>query len=531
MTRKNNRVATLDAETDPFEYGRVPKPFAWGLRYGDVYIDFWGPDCTARLLDFLDAIPEKLTIYAHNGGKFDFFFLLSELGNPIKVINGRIVKAKLGKHTIRDSFAIIPVPLAAYKKDEIDYSTFEAGKREKHKASILHYLRKDCDYLYEMVAAFLEEFGTHLTAASCAMKELESFHEQKRGGPAHDERFRPFYFGGRVEYFESGIVRDDWQVFDVNSMYPHVMRNCDHPRGLDYCRIPRARLDIDGWIEFAPGRFYFAEVEGWNHGALPMRAADGGLTFTEKYGRFLTTSHELRAALELGIFKVSKIHYAWLAMDQQRFDGFIDHFMAKKIDAEERGDKLHRTFYKLVMNSSYGKFGMNPADFEDYHIQIIGRDEKPEGKSWGVKVYDTDFVLWSKPLAMMNYHDVAIAASVTSAARAELMRALYRAERPVYCDTDSIICRNLTGVHLDEKALGAWKTEARGDEMAIAGKKLYALFANGETVKAASKGANLTGPQIRVVAEGGEVTWCSDAPNFSLSHLPQFVKRTIKKRA
>jgi len=90
------KIATLDAETDPFVYKRVPEPFAWGLFTGDDYIETWGDDCTAEMLEKIEAHKEPLRIYAHNGGKFDFFFLLrfGVLRNP-QIINGRIVKADL----------------------------------------------------------------------------------------------------------------------------------------------------------------------------------------------------------------------------------------------------------------------------------------------------------------------------------------------------------------------------------------------------------------------------------------------------
>lgn len=128
-----------------------------------------------------------------------------------------------------------------------------------------------------------------------------------------------------------------------------------------------------------------------------------------------------------------------------------------------------------------------------------------------------------------GFEDVAIAASITSAARAVLMLSIAQAYRPVYCDTDSLICERLgSGLVQSETELGAWKLEASGDEVAIAGKKLYALFDKGELVKSASKGVKLNGAEIREVAMGGTVLWQNDAPNFSLLGGTRFVSRRAK---
>ena len=149
MPRKRKQpktVAVIDFETVPFLHGRIPKPFAAAFFDGEIYREFWGANCAEYLIDFISTLEKEYIIYAHNGGKFDFFFLLPWITNPLKLINGRIVKAGIlnTKSELRDSYAIIPVPLRAYQKDEIDYKFFEIEHREKYKNEILHYLAGDC---------------------------------------------------------------------------------------------------------------------------------------------------------------------------------------------------------------------------------------------------------------------------------------------------------------------------------------------------------------------------------------------------
>jgi DNA polymerase type B, organellar and viral len=541
-------VAVADFETDPFRYGRIPKPFAAGLMYvdperpiGNVYQLFWGADCVNAFLMALSRIGTPLTIYMHNGGKFDFHFFLKYLENPIKIIHGRIVKARIGIHEFRDSWAIIPMPLAGYAKTKIDYSKMEAENRETHKSEISAYLFDDCRYLYDLVSAFNDRFGPKLTIASTAQKELQKFHPQYNQKRPHDELFRPYYFGGRVECFESGILPGNWRVYDVNSMYPFVMRECLHPLGSGYISPAVKRLDKNGWFKDFPGRMYFARVRGRNTGALPSRVEDsnGGLSFTEPHGVFHTTSHELRLALSLGLFEVEEIEEAFIPRNTQSFAEFVDTFVAEKIVAKETKDKIAETFAKLILNSAYGRFGINPYDFFDYHIQIVG-DARPldtdDKADWEPYEKNNEFTLWRRRVndpadtdsAITGFEDVAIAASITSAARAVLMLAIVQAKRPIYCDTDSLICEQIRNVEISESALGAWKLEAKGNRAAIAGKKLYALFDGDTEVKSASKGVKLTGAEIVRVAQGETIDWKNDAPNFSLLGGVRFVHRRAK---
>lgn len=107
-------IWTADCETDPFKRGRIPKPFLWGVYDGTACHLF------ERTEDFINFVQDKKVIlYAHNGGKFDWHFILDYLEpfTPINIINGRIAKFKIGVCEFRDSYNILPIPLAAYQKE------------------------------------------------------------------------------------------------------------------------------------------------------------------------------------------------------------------------------------------------------------------------------------------------------------------------------------------------------------------------------------------------------------------------------
>lgn len=515
------KIAVADSETDPFLFGRVPSPFVWGFFDGVKYRWFWGEkDCTDQFFNFLDTLKEPHRIYVHNGGKFDFFFTLRYVQNPIKIINGRLVQFKYGIHTIVDSWAIIPESLeAANAKTKIDYAKFEKEKRATYREEILDYLHDDCVYLYELCRAFVDEFGTRLTIGGTAMAELKKHHRTIKCGPAHDKKFRPFYFGGRVQCFEKGIIHGDFILVDRNSMYPAVMRDEKHPIGEEYEYTTSYKYALESGMPF------FIEFDGICR-SLPRRTKKGEVKYDGERGHFCVTGHEFRAAIELDLIeRISGVH-AWICCDYETYGEFIEHFNAAKIQAEILGDKIHRSFYKRIMNSGYGRFAINPEKFEDYVIRKLG-EAQPYGY-YPLADYG-EFEIWSKPSDHGQYQDVAIGASITGAARADLMRSLAIARRPIYCDTDSILCEAFPGEQ-DQKRLGAWKTEMSGIKVAaIGGKKLYALFdAENECRKYASKGCRISPEQIFNACKGDEILYNQIAPTFSLTNGSTFLTRRIR---
>lgn len=574
MTRKRkpkSTIAVVDFETDPFLYGRTPKPFAAGFYDGNVYLDFWGDDCAMQLCDYLRSRKDPLTIYAHNGGKFDFFFFL-ELGlieNPVLIINGRIVKAAfLGIHELRDSYAIMPAQLAKIgnskigDKLEIDYTKLERSVREEHKEEILIYQKQDCVVLWNAVFEFRERYGNKLTVGAMAIAELGKFHPVSRQNKGHDKTFRPYYFGGRVQCFESGRLPGKWKIYDVNSMYPAVMKNYDHPTGPNYVslgpqvisKFNRHTGELDKF-----GGMYFMRFVGYSKCALPRRNDETGvLEFPEMIGEFFACSHEIKAACELGLLKVHTIIDVRVPCSYLNFAEFVDTGIEEKYVAKRNDDAISEFFAKLKLNSAYGKFGSNPATFKEFFIYDAqcSTEEHDKFIQWieaNPKEFDQEtgklisngaelvqdlgrFEIWQCPAPNDDgYFDVAVAASITSAARSVLLRAIHNAHRPVYCDTDSLICESLSGVDIDPMLLGAWKCEGTTDEIFIAGKKLYSCVLNergkkGEVKhKIASKGAKLNHDDVVRLCRGETVHWKSDAPNFKFSGEVKFVARNIRK--
>lgn len=530
---KATRIAVLDFETDPFMYGRVPKPFAAEFYSDEICFTTWGDKCVEDLILNIQNLKHRYIIYAHNGGKFDFHFIHEYIDNPIRIINNRIVSAQLFEHTVRDSYAIIPIPLAAYNKTVIEYTKMEAHLREQNKQEILAYLHDDCVNLYKLVAAFVDRFGALLTVGSTAMKQLQSMHSFTRMNMDDDPVFRRFYFGGRVQCFRSGLLEGPYVGYDVNSSYPHQMMNRLHP-------------DNGFTEEFVlPDDFgmpYFAHIEATNRGALPCMH-EGKLTFQLPRGDFFVCSHELEVALHHRLVDIHKVHKVWVANECIEFSTFVEQFYAEKVLCKRTGDRIGELFAKFMLNSCYGKFGQNPANYSDWLInRNFGMDMELLEQGYVKEAVYDEFELWARPAAVKasGFYNVAIASSITSGARATLLDGIQLADDPIYCDTDSIICRNFNGI-VDPHTLGAWKPEFHCTHVAIAGKKLYAAYnahkaatderhpkVERQLVKLASKGGTLTLDNLIDIAGGDTVEVRQDAPIFSLHALPRFLARTFK---
>lgn len=544
MARKEKRVATIDAETDPFLYGRTPKPFCWGFYDGETYADFWGDDCTNQIVEYLST-EDNLIIYAHNGGKFDFFYLLRWFCEDVQIINGRIARASLfdGKVELRDSYLIYPLALGNDDKLSIDYTKMERENRDLHKSEILRYLRQDCHALWDVVTNFRNEYGGGLTLAGAAFNQLK-----KSGYPAEstsehfDEKFRPFYKGGRVQCFDTGAFVGDYIYVDIHSAYPHAMMS-NHWQGSSF----RETLKI-------PDRengSYFARVYAVSKGALPY-IQDGKTYYPDdNEPRWYNASGwEIIAGLETNTLNILKVDRCYLPTFTANFKAYVDRFFAMKAEADVMRDNAVykspewfywnriRTFAKLMLNACYGKFGQDGRNFEAFKILEYGdvpeaylKDGKPE--QWEPYAEASDFIsVFSRPDPSYNFYNVATASSVTGFVRAHLWKNICSSKTPLYCDTDAIMCKEFGGPISDE--LGDWGIEAKIKEAYIAQKKMYAILTDefdkeGKPItKVASKGVRLKYDQIKEgVLSGKNVEFTKESPAFSLKFGARYTKKEI----
>lgn len=522
------KIAVADCETDPFKKGRVIiAPFIWGFYDGDNYLEFTD---TGEFVEFVKTQP--IILYAHNGGKFDWLFLLPYIGDftDAMLINGRLAKFKIGACEFRDSYNILPTPLSAYQKDEIDYALMEKGVRHKpeNMRKIRSYLKGDCVYLYDLVMGFVDKYGLSLTLAGAAIKQWQKISGKKadRSKRKLYDDIKDHYHGGRVQAFRRGEFNMPLKMIDINSAYPRAMMEL-HPYGLRY-EISSELPSTDAYIARC-----FISLECISRGAFPFRDVKNlALEFPDDNERriYHVTGWEYLAALRTNTISDVKIVKVVQFSDSISFEDYVKKFYAEKEAAEKKSKEY--IYAKLFLNTLYGKWGANPEKYNSYQIipaQFIMEHEMEgwEFNSW----LPAQKALMSKPLEEeeQRYFNVAVAASITGYVRAFLWESICQTENPLYCDTDSIICGDVGSLELDAKKLGAWDVETVSNYCAIAGKKLYYIKgADGYPDKQASKGARLTPEEIIRVARGETVTYDPIAPSMSVKGGFRLITRKIK---
>ena len=506
MTKRE--FATADCETDPFKFNRIPEPFLWG---------FYMPRCGFRHFfkteEFVEFIRDKkIILYFHNGGKFDVHFLLDyvDIQRNVMIVDGRICKIKIGECEIRDSWLNFPDKLASYKKDDIDYKKMEKENRGANMPEILEYLEGDCFYLYELLEENFQSYGQKISLASTAFDywHKEFLHDKKPvTTKSFFDEFKKYYFGGRCQYFKSGIVKKEFKMYDINSAYARAMKE-NHPYGSQYsesARIVENRL-AQSFISF----------RGKSYGAFPFR--DKGLAFPcdENIRDYHVTGYEMIVALETGTVEIEKILNVKIFDQCINFTDYIDYFFEKKAAMKGKSATAYALAKKYLV-TLYGKYGMNPEDHRDYILIEQKYILAHEKLGYEFESILGNFALMGIPIndAKKRYYNVATAASITGWVRAYLFRHLLQCENPLYCDTDSIACTAFKGK--EGKELGQWEMEGIFSEGAVAGKKLYAFkYKNQDKYKISSKGVKLTPADIYSVAKGNKVQYNNIAPSFKV---------------
>lgn len=542
------KIGVLDLETEPFDNENMTEiqPFLAVLYLGEDMppIVIWDEDyrrLMERVRDVIADLPDRYIIYAHNGGRFDFLFLLRELRGEVMFKGRALMSARIGAHELRDSFHIIPEALKnANRKMEIDYALFKKGRRHAYQREITEYCIDDCKSLYEIVTLFKDQFGTPLTIGQAAMAQIKKRYSYDKLSPSTDKFFRNWFFGGRVECLKTGIYDPTkYFLYDVNSMYPYVMSKYPHPITSEFTINDRLRSNT-----------LFLTLECTNRGALVARAPDGSLTTQIKHGIFNTTIWEYEVARKHGLIDDVRIIRGIEFPRFTDFSEFVEPIYARRQinkeaqkRAEAEGDILRARmlardvlFDKLLLNNGYGKFAQNPERFKTHYI--TDPMERPEdGDGWGeMPAVENDvYWVWEKPSDERNYNNVATAASITGAARSVLLDALASASDPVYCDTDSIICKRLDDDQpLDPYVLGAWDIEAPISAFIGNGKKLYAYkradkdAPNNVVVKA--KGMNgVTWEDMIAIANDATLTKRMKAPTINKDGSQHYLERKLKK--
>lgn len=314
---------------------------------------------------------------------------------------------------------------------------------------------------------------------------------------------RDSYLGGICDCFKIGRFKTRLHKLDINSMYPHIMRNNPLPSKLEWSSNTPTHEDLH--LALTGGKDAIADVTI----TLPADKAYIAAKFTknqeDKTGfiagtfRCCITTPELQYVLKNGT--IDKIHRLSIYNKTELFKEYVDFFYTHRIKYDKTGNTAFSMLCKLFLNALYGKWAAKDREYEELtcdaapdfsNYEFIRENDRFRVLHFGKKI-------WKITKTEDNAEDsfVAISSLITARARMHMIKIIEDAGRQntYYCDTDSIIVndeglQNLKNAnHLDragKKTLGKLKYEGESRDSEFIRPKHY-TFAGETKIKGVRK--------------------------------------------
>lgn len=303
------------------------------------------------------------------------------------------------------------------------------------------YCQKDVEILRVAVMYILENFvinkiKTPTTCSNLSFSTYRNFHMNPYKIMLYPKEQlsdfeRKSYHGGRVEIFDMNKFSNVASL-DVNGMYSYVMQTRNYPIEpietvssienipKDKCIIADCSLKIDEYIPPFPFNI------------------KNKLIFPNGKFRSILTTPEIEIAINNNYLE--KINECVIYDSAPIFENFISTYSKLKEEAKLAQNLLMHTFYKLLGNGLYGKFGQQINDWEEVKKPYMMHEGdiyvEAEEKLYKVRKIFNRYWIRSKKRNGF-YSNVAIASHITAYARCYLWNIL-RLSKPIYCDTDSV---------------------------------------------------------------------------------------------
>lgn len=346
---------------------------------------------------------------------------------------------------------------------------------------------------------------------------------------------REAYYGGRVEVWKRGVAREAIFGVDINSMYPHVMREHLYPTKLVSHRKRETISGLQSLLQQGFGVLARVTIST-NKNAYPLRYK-GKLVFPVGTFQTVISTPEIEYALKRGDIK--SVHEVAVYKMAPIFKTFVNQFYAFREKAKQEKNAVWDLLYKLVLNSLYGKFGQLKREWQEVGEcnkdlveteEIIdvssGQPVRLRFRKFGGKIYLEDLI---EDVAYNS--SIAIAAHVTAYARMLLWTYIQTAgeSNHYYNDTDSLYI-NAKGLEnlrkagaLHDTQLGKLALEKTPDSAAFYGPKHYQL-GNDRILKGISSDAKQLGDRVFEMLQ-----WPSFKSAMNNGNLNGFANRKVIK--
>lgn len=557
----NCKIGVIDIETYR-DADNKSIPYAAGYKVDNDIVTFYkqeGEEFNTVVIKIMDDLLKKYphhTFFVHNLD-FDGIYLLNALVSivdnisKIEVImkDKSFMKISYGSMIILDSYKFIPASLEKilndfqlpFTKGSIPYdfitkdTVFYIGpdpSESSNKATILNikedtieYLKNDLNSLYAVITKFnsiiykkyIVDLTKTVSISSLSFKiYLTNFYKAKFNVKLIkglvDMDIRNSHYGGVVA-IKHNIVKDAY-YYDMNSQYPSAMLN-PMPIG-----NPTLTMDVDLDNNF--GFFYASILVPENElSFIPYRTQFGEILYPNYEFSGWYFSEELKALKALNYrIKLEGGGYKFDSCDSL-FKHFVDALYSDRLKAKQNKNKTLANIIKLIMNSLYGKTGMNPIStftsiihkdkllqFDLYHTVIYSfplpndmvlvyayinaKDEiiKLFDKTIDNNAYNKIYKTAAPTGPFYSQTSIPLASAIASYARISMLPFKTIIDNEwYYTDTDSIILKNpLDPQYVSHTQLGKMKLEMKIKEAIFIAPKFYAILLDDDSIVIKSAG-------------------------------------------
>lgn len=310
-----------------------------------------------------------------------FTCLISDTGQFYSIeIYFEVKNKKVNKVTIFDSLKILNFSVDKIAKDfdlpirklKIDYKAYRPVGHELTKEEV-EYIRNDVEIMARALKFMFDLGLDKMTIGADALayyrKHCKYFLKYFPQLPYEiDQDIRKSYKGGFTYLNDTykGKETGEGLVLDVNSLYPSILHNEELPFGEPYF--------FEG--KYKENKLYPLYVQTLTcifeikHNKIPSIQLKNNLSFipTEyiksSNGELVTlTLTNIDLELFFEQYNVTHITYHSGYMFKGikgLFTDYVDHWTESKIKAKKENNKAMYMTSKLLLNSLYGKFGLNP---------------------------------------------------------------------------------------------------------------------------------------------------------------------------
>ena len=422
---------------------------------------------------------------------------------------------KLFPKSIKDIGEMVGIPKLNESHDynEIKNYTSLNDLTEEEKM----YITNDVRIMVELIK-YLQAVGVKgLTMSSSAYKnwlqdKYMLAHNDMKKSPDEEvvEIVRKSYRGGitKVNPLYAGLEFNDVISFDVNSLYPSVMYDNPMPigDGKIYKTIEEGRRD-NRHLFIVVAFVQYGKVREGMHAFIGNQS---GFSYARKYSYDDELSNKM-LYLWLDEFNLFKLVYdaeytiikvvGWKKANNV-FKDYIDRWYRVKENAKTPAE---RSLAKLMLNSLYGKFGMNDSRVTKVPVAI------------------GDSIIYKTIENNTTYYYKEVASYITSKARCKLASFMNKCgDKFLYCDTDSVyyIGHEIPEIFkdvVDPKKLGYWKYEGHYTRFKCLKAKCYLKQLDDGTIERRIAGCPKECAEL--------ITFENFAPNLKLTNAKRCKKK------